>query len=418
MRANRSRSEVEAAVGSAHDDHWASVLATTARVCRDLDLAEDCVQDAYAQALVHWPVTGIPQSPGGWLTTVATRRALEIQRRAGTLSRKLPLLVIDDRREAPDRRDEFPDDRLRLIFTCCHPALARDAQIALTLRLVAGLTTTEVARGFLVKETTMQARITRAKKKIAQARIPYVVPSREDLPERVDAVLDVIHLVYTSGYTAIGHDSLTRDDLADRAIDLARMLERLLPDHADIKGLLALLLLTQARRPARIDGSGRMILLQNQDRSLWDVDLISEGKRLLNEALADAPVHRYSVLAAIAACHDDAPSWDATDWQQIRGLYDLLVARWPSPVVELNRAIAISFTDGPDVALRLVEQLTDDPALSTYPYLFATRADLLRRLNRFHAAADAYREAALLTANPAEAQFLQEQAEIVQKNAG
>jgi RNA polymerase sigma-70 factor, ECF subfamily len=266
-----------------------------------------------------------------------------------------------------------------------------------------------------VKETTMQARITRAKKKIAQARIPYVVPSREDLPERVDAVLDVIHLVYTSGHTAIGHDSLTRDDLADRAIDLARMLDRLLPDHADIMGLLALLLLTHARRPARIDDSGRMILLQDQDRSLWDADLISEGKRLLDAALEVAPVHRYSVLAAIAACHDDAPSWDATDWQQIRGLYDLLVARWPSPVVELNRAIAISFTDGPDEALRLVDQLGADPALATYPYLAATRADLLRQLNRHRAASDAYREAADLTTNPAEATFLHERADHVEK---
>jgi RNA polymerase sigma-70 factor, ECF subfamily len=417
MPAGSSRSQVEAAVGAAHDEHWASVLATTARVCRDLDLAEDCVQDAYTQALVHWPVTGIPQRPGGWLTTVATRRALELQRRTGTLSRKLPLLVTNDRNEAPDGRDEFPDDRLRLIFTCCHPALHRDAQVALTLQLIAGLTTSEVARGFLVKETTMQARITRAKKKIAQARIPYVVPAREDLPERVDAVLDVIHLVYTSGHTAIEHDGLTRDDLADRAIDLARMLDQLLPDHADTKGLLALLLLTQARRPARVDAAGRMILLQDQDRTLWDGDLISEGKRLLDLALNAAPVHRYSVLAAIAACHDDAPSWDATDWQQIRGLYDLLVARWPSPVVELNRAIAISFTDGPNEALRLVEQLSADPALATYPYLASTRADLLRQLNRHRASASAYREAAVLASNPVEARFLRERADRAEKDA-
>jgi RNA polymerase sigma-70 factor, ECF subfamily len=411
-----SHEQVEAAISSAHREHWASVLATTARVCRNLDLAEDCVQDAYAQALAHWPVMGIPRRPGGWLTTVATRRAREIQRRAGVLSRKLPMLITDNYDDACDARDEFPDDRLRLIFTCCHPALQRDAQIALTLRLVAGLSTPEIAHAFLVKESAMQARITRAKKKIAQARIPYAVPARHDLPERVDAVLDVVHLVYTSGHTAIQHDSLTRDDLAERAIDLARMLHHLLPDHADVKGLLALLLLTQARRPARTNESGELVLLQDQDRSNWDCSLISEGLHLLTSALQSAPVHRYSVLAAIAACHDEAPSWEETDWKQIRGLYDLLLARWPSPVVELNRAVAISFTDGPEQAIVLVERLASEPSLVGYPYLEATRADLLRRLDRRQAAAEAYRKAANLTSNPSEARFLMGQAVVCEKD--
>jgi RNA polymerase sigma-70 factor (ECF subfamily) len=398
--------EVELAVARAHAQEWAYVLAATARVARDLDLAEDCVQDAYAQALVHWPVTGVPARPGGWLTTVATRRALEIRRRSAVLAGKLPLLVVDHTTADADEADGYPDDRLRLIFTCCHPALARDAQLALTLRLIAGLSIAEVSRALLVRETAMQARITRAKKKVQQARIPYRIPAPDELPERVDAVLDVLHLIYTSGHTAADGPYLSRDVLTARAIDLARMLDTLLPGRADVQGLLALLLLNEARRPARTDASGGIVLLEDQDRSRWDGALIAEGTSRLRVALEEAPVHRYAVLAAIAAVHDEAPSWAQTDWAQILGLYDLLLARWPSPVVELNRAVAVSYLHGPADALPIVDRLIGLPALATYPYASATRADLLRRLGRHSEAAAAYREAALLTANAVEAAYL------------
>jgi RNA polymerase sigma-70 factor (ECF subfamily) len=398
--------EVELAVARAHAQEWAYVLAATARVARDLDLAEDCVQDAYAQALVHWPVTGVPARPGGWLTTVATRRALEIRRRSAVLAGKLPLLVVDHTTGDADEADGYPDDRLRLIFTCCHPALARDAQLALTLRLIAGLSIAEVSRALLVRETAMQARITRAKKKVQQARIPYRIPAPDELPERVDAVLDVLHLIYTSGHTAADGPYLSRDVLTARAIDLARMLDTLLPGRADVQGLLALLLLNEARRPARTDASGGIVLLEDQDRSRWDGALIAEGTSRLRVALEEAPVHRYAVLAAIAAVHDEAPSWAQTDWAQILGLYDLLLARWPSPVVELNRAVAVSYLHGPADALPIVDRLIGLPALATYPYASATRADLLRRLGRHSEAAAAYREAALLTANAVEAAYL------------
>nr|WP_246158739.1 DUF6596 domain-containing protein [Catellatospora sichuanensis] len=384
-------------------------MAATTRVARDLDLAEDCVQDAYAQALVHWPSTGIPARPGGWLTTVATRRALEIQRRSGVLARKLPLLVVREEAEQ-DTADGYPDDRLRLIFTCCHPALARETQLALTLRLVAGLASAEVARALLVKETALQARITRAKKKIQQARIPYTVPGPEELPERVDAVLDVIHLVYVGGHTATDGPQLVRDGLSARAVELARMLDMLLPRRADVQGLLALLLLSEARRPARVDADGRLVLLEDQDRARWDRGLVDEGTALLRTALEHVPVHRHTVLAAIAAVHDEAPTWAATDWPQLLGLYDLLLARWPSPVVALNRAVAVSYTDGPEAALAIVEDLAAFPVLAAYPYAAATRADLLRRLGRRADAATAYREAALLTANAVEGRFLLERA--------
>lgn len=401
--------EVTRAVARAHDEEWAYVLAATARVARDLDLAEDCVQDAYAQALVHWPLSGIPQRPAGWLTVVATRRALEQRRRATTLSGKLPLLVPEGDAAStgtPNAGDLFPDDRLRLVFTCCHPALAREARVALTLRLVCGLSSAEVARAFLVKKATMQARITRAKKKIAEAHIPYRLPGQDELPERVAGVLDVIHLVYSSGHTASFGDTLVRGDLAARGLDLALMLQRLLPDNGETVGLLALLRLAEARRPARVDPPGRLVLLEDQDRTLWDHDAIAEGLNLVRQALADVPVGRYALMAAIAAVHTEAPRWEETDWRQLVGLYDLLLRRWPSPVVALNRAVAISFADGPEKALATVQTLAGEPSLAAYPYLASTRADLLRRLGRADEAVAAYEEALLLTENTIEADFL------------
>lgn len=404
------RDAVARAVTSAHDE-WAFVLAATARVARDLDLAEDCVQDAYAQALVHWAISGIPQRPGGWLTTVATRRALQLKRRATTLASKLPLLVPDAASDAVsggalDDDGPFPDDRLRLVFTCCHPSLSTDAQLALTLRLICGLSSAEVAKAFLVKEATMQARITRAKKKISEARIPYRIPTADDLPERVGVVLDAVHLLYSSGHTAgFGHE-LVRADLAGRGLELAEMLRQLLPGEPEVLGLLALLRLTESRRPARVSADGRLVLLEDQDRSLWDRAAIRDGLALVRQALAHPPVGRYALMAAIAAVHAEAQRFAGTDWHQLVGLYDLLLRRWPSPVVALNRAVAVSYHDGPLAALTVVQALSDDPSLASYPYLAATRADLLRRLHRPVEAIAAYQEALLLTENSTEAGFL------------
>ncbi|TDW91715.1 RNA polymerase sigma factor [Kribbella sp. VKM Ac-2566] len=381
-------------MAAAHATEWAAVLAATARVAADLDLAEDCVQDAYAKALVHWREQGVPGRPGAWLTTVATRRALEHRRRADVVRRKLPLLI-----PVEDAVDEtFPDDRLRLVFTCCHPALSQEARIALTLRLVCGLSSAEIARVFLVKEATMQARITRAKQKISRTGIPYRIPRLADLPERIDAVLDVIHLVYTAGYTA-------NDTASRRGLDLARMIRLLLPESAEAAGLLALLLLTEARRPAQVDG--QLVLMEDQDRSLWDHALIAEALELVPGAVG--PAGRFGLMAAIAAVHAEAARWEDTDWPEILGLYDVLLAKWPSPVVALNRVVALSYVAGPAAAL---EQLPDDPALATYPYLASTRAELLRRLGRTQEARAAYEEALAFTTNPTEADFLQKRAQL------
>ena len=389
------------AVAAAHVSEWAAVLAATARVAADLDLAEDCVQDAYAKALVHWRTQGVPRRPGAWLTTVATRRALEHRRRADVARRKLPLLIPED--EAAD--ESFPDDRLRLIFTCCHPALSQEAQIALTLRLVCGLTSAEIAKAFLVKEATMQARITRAKQKISRTGIPYRIPDLSELPDRTEAVLDVVHLVYTTGRGATplpgqDGDRLPRSVLGERGIELARMIRLLLPGSAEAAGLLGLLLLTEARRAAQV--GGELVLMEDQDRSLWDRELIAEGLALVPEAVG--PGGRFGLMAAIAAVHAEAERWEDTDWAEILGLYDLLVARWPSPVVRLNRVVAVSYVEGPAAAL---EQLPDDPVLATYPYLYSTRAELLRRLGRPAEARAAYEEALAFTSDPAQAAFLQ-----------
>jgi RNA polymerase sigma-70 factor (ECF subfamily) len=398
---------VAAAVERAHHEEWAFVLAATARAAADLDLAEDCVQDAYAQALVHWSRHGVPRRPGAWLTTVATRRALEHRRRSATLERKLPLLVPDPD-EAPDPSFDavFPDDRLRLVFTCCHPALARDAQIALTLRLVCGLTSAEIAKAFLLKEATLQARITRAKRKIAETRIPYRVPEPTELPTRVDAVLDVIHLVYAAGHTAPFGDELIRDDLAHRGVALARMVHRLILDSAEATGLLGLLLLTDARSAARTDERGGLVLMRDQDRTRWDRALIIEGLDLVREALARPPAGRFALMAAAAAVHAEADRWDDTDWQQMLGIYDLLLDRWPSPVVALNRAVALSYAAGPQAALDAIATLESEPGMASYSYLAATRADMLRRLGDRSGALAAYEEARLLTGNGVEADYL------------
>jgi RNA polymerase sigma-70 factor (ECF subfamily) len=398
--------EVVAAVAEAHRREWARVLAAVARSTRDLDLAEECTQDAYAQALLTWPRTGVPDRPGAWLTSVARNRAVDVLRRRSAFRRALPLLVPDESVPGPDE-DPAGDERLRLIFTCCHPALAREAQVALTLRLVCGLSTAEVARAFLVPEPTMAARITRAKKKIARARIPYRVPAPEQLGERVGAVLEVVHLIFTTGHTAPDGPSLIRRDLVDSAIGLARMLHLLMPRDAEISALLALVLLTDARSDARVSADGRLLLLAEQDRTRWDAALIGEGVALLTGALHRRPPSRYAVQAAIAAVHADAPTWADTDWTEITGLYDVLLRLWPgSPVVRLNRAAAIGLRDGPQAGLDALAPLLAEPALATYGYLSAARADFLSRLERWAEAADAYEEALALTAGEPERAFL------------
>jgi RNA polymerase sigma-70 factor (ECF subfamily) len=402
------------AIADAHRREWAFVLAATARVAGDLDLAEECVQDAYAAALAAWTRQGVPRNPAAWLTTAARRRAIDVLRRDKVLRAKLPLLIEPDPPVAvsappvPDGAggDEIPDDRLRLIFTCCHPALAREAQVALTLRLVCGLTTAEIAQAFLVSEPTMAARVTRAKKKISAARIPYRVPGEAELPDRLDAVLTVVHLLYTTGHTAPAGPGLVRADLVERAIGLARMLCALMPDEREASGLLALILLTDARRATRTGPGGRLLLLEEQDRSCWDRAVIAEGAALVREALRGARPGRFVLQAAIAALHAEAPSYAETDWPQIAALYDLLLRAWSSPVVALNRAVAIAMAQGPAAGLAQIGELETDGRLAGYRYLPAAKADLLRRQGDHAAAAQAYRDALALTDNDAERAFL------------
>lgn len=384
------------------------MLAATVRVTRNLDTAEEAVQDAYVQALEHWARDGVPAKPGAWLTTVAKRRALNVLARAKTLDTKLPLLLEPDEAEPETEDDDvIPDDRLRLVFTCCHPALAREAQLALTLRLVCGIATADVAHAFLVSESTMAARITRAKKKIAAARIPYVVPAPEELPARLDAALTVIYLLYTTGHTAPVGDTLVRDELTRRALDLARMLHALLPG-GEAAGLLALLLCHEARRATRTDAAGRLQRLAEQDRAAWDRQRIAEADALIVVALRAAAPGRFLLQAAIAALHAEAERYDATDWPQILELYDALLHVWPSAVVALNRAVALAMVEGPAAALAAVEALERDGRLEGYRYLHSTKADLLHRLGRDAEAAAAYQSALALTENAAERAFLQE----------
>jgi RNA polymerase sigma-70 factor (ECF subfamily) len=397
--------EVRAVLADAHRREWASVLTATVRVAGNLDLAEECTQDAFVNALSAWERDGIPRNPAAWLTTAAKRKALDVHRRNQTLRTKLPLLFEPDTGPEPQDDPVIADDRLRLIFTCCHPALAREAQVALTLRLVCGLTTAEIAHAFLVTESTMAARVTRAKKKIATARIPYRVPAAHELPERLDAVLTVVHLVFTTGHTAPSGEALVRDELVRRAIELASLLTELMPDEREAQGLLALMLVTDARRATRTDGTGGLVLLEDQDRSRWDCGAIAHGHQLVVGALRGGRPGRFALQAAIAALHAEAPSYAETDWLQIVQLYDLLLLAWPSPVVGLNRAVAVAMAAGPESGLVELDAL-DASALAGYHYLPATRADLLRRLGRFDEAAAQYRVALDLVDNTAEEQFL------------
>ncbi|MEV8529547.1 sigma-70 family RNA polymerase sigma factor [Streptomyces sp. NPDC052000] len=407
------------AVADAHRREWAFVLAATVRVARDLDLAEECVQEAYAAAVSAWERDGVPGNPAAWLTTAAKRRAMDAVRRERTFRSKLPLLVepeeavdelaldeLEDQEQAVDPEDVVPDERLRLIFTCCHPALAQEAQLALTLRLVCGLPTPDVARALLVSEQTMAARITRAKKKISAARIPYRLPRRAELPDRLAAVLGVLHLLFTAGHTAPSGPTLMRTDLADRALHLARTLRDLMPDEPEVRGLLALFLVTDARRAARTGADGRLLRLEEQDRSLWDRNALAEAHELIVAGLRGGRAGRYLLQAAIASLYAEAPTYEETDWPQIVALYDRLLSLWPSPVVALNRTVPVSVAHGPAIALAQVEALEQDGRLARYQYLPAIKADLLQRLGRTGEAAAAYRQAVELTGNEAERTFL------------
>jgi RNA polymerase sigma factor (sigma-70 family) len=410
---------VEAVIADTHRREWARVLAATVRVARDLDLAEESVQEAYAAAMQAWIRAGIPDNPAAWLTATARRRAVDAIRHDSALRSRLPLLVVPEKEEAvpseltsgqaEDHGEAIPDDRLRLIFTCCHPALAQEAQVALTLRLVCGIATEDIARAFLVSEPTMAARITRAKRKISTARIPYRVPRFAELPDRLRGVLSVIHLLFTAGHTAPSGPSLVRADLVDRAISLARMLRQLMPDDTEVRGLLALLLVTDARRATRVDADGRLIRLQDQDRSQWDSAALAEAHQEIVGCLRAGLPGRYVLQAAIASLYADAPSFAETDWSQLVELYDRLGDVWPSPVVKLNRAVPLAMVAGPEVALAEVDKLERDGRLADYQYLHAVKADLLTRLGLTKQAADAYRRAHDLTTNEAERAFLADQ---------
>ncbi|MET0424017.1 MAG: DUF6596 domain-containing protein [Actinoplanes sp.] len=382
------------------------MLAAAVRVTRNVELAEECAQEAYASALTTWPVTGVPAGPVAWLTTTARRRAIDTVRREQVYRAKLALLTRPDDATPEEPSGDVPDERLRLIFLCCHPALAAEVRPALTLRLVCGLTTAEIAHAFLVAEPTMAARLTRAKKKISAARIPLRVPAADQLPARLDAVLRVIHLLLTTGHTAPSGPALVRADLTGEALHLARMLSRLMPGHRETHGLLALALVTQARRGTRVDDQGRLTRLDEQDRTRWDRAAIAEAHELIVGALPGGPPGQYTLQAAIAALHAQAATFDQTDWPQIVTLYDHLLANWPSPVTALNRAVALAHVHGPAHALREIQRLERDGRLAAYRYLPAVKADLLDRLGRSAEAGAAYRQALDLTANESERAFL------------
>lgn len=398
-----------AAIAAVFRAEYGRAVSVLYRALGDLDRAEDAVQEAFAVALARWPEDGPPPAPAGWIITTARRRAVDRLRREAVGRTKEAEAELLRQLTAPDGEppagvDDIPDDRLRLIFTCCHPALSPEARVALTLRLLGGLTTAEIARAFLVPEPTMAQRISRAKAKIRDARIPYRIPSSDELTDRLRSVLSVLYLIFSEGYAASAGDRLVREELCDEAIRLARVLRSLLPDEEEVQGLLALLLLVDARRAARVDASGAMVPLPEQDRSRWDAALIAEGHAIVRACLLRGRPGPYQLQAAIQAVHDDAASADATDWRQIVALYDQLLRVAPTPVVALNRAVAVAEVDGADAALDAVEPLRE--TLASFYLLHGIRAGLLARSGRTAEAAEEYETAAALCAGEAERTFL------------
>ena len=405
--------DVKAAVDAAFREEWGRVVATLIRVTGDWDLAEECAQDAFAMALQRWPRDGIPGRPGAWLTTAARNRAIDVLRRrtvgAAKLREVAALSVEPDpgpASEAETDHSGVPDDRLRLMFTCCHPALSLEARVALTLRTLAGLTTAEIARAFLSGEATMAKRLVRAKQKIQRAGIPYRVPPAHLLPERMPGVLGVLYLLFNEGYSATAGADLIRQGLSAEAIRLGRVLGRLMPAEPEVSGLLALMLMHDSRREARLDADGEIVTLEDQDRGAWDAAEIGEGVAALEGALGLGRLGPYQVQAAIAACHVTAARAADTDWAQIARLYGQLARFLPTPVVELNRAVAVGMSEGPEAGLSLVTALEASGKLTGYHLLPATKADLYRRLGRADEAAACYREALGLASTDAERRYL------------
>ncbi|MGW2291650.1 RNA polymerase sigma factor [Streptomyces phaeochromogenes] len=415
MNENERADGVEESVAAAFREEWGQVVATLIRVTGDWDLAEECAQDAFAQALDRWRRDGVPRRPGAWLTTTARNRALDVLRREAVGAAKLREVAVLARDGGPfdphdpdfDDDSGVTDDRLRLLFTCCHPALPIEARVALTLRTLAGLTTPEIARAFLVPEATMAQRLVRAKRKIRNAGIPYRVPPAHLLPERTTGVLGVVYLLFNEGYAATSGADLLRTNLCAEAVRLARVLARLMPDEPEVLGLLALLLLHDARRNTRVDAAGDLVTLEDQDRTAWDRAEADEGAALLETALRRGRPGPYQIQAAIAACHVTAATAEETDWADIAALYGELARHVPSDVVELNRAVAVGMSESPEAGLALVAELEKAGELAGYHLLPATRADLLRRSGRMAEAAEAYEKALELVENDAERRFLE-----------
>ena len=407
--------ELHATIDSVFRQESGRILATLIRIAGSFDLAEEAMQEAFATAVANWPAKGVPDNPGAWLTSVAHRKLVDHSRRERTRREKQEPLLYEtptayelDTTMVEAEALTFPDDRLRLIFTCCHPALHQEAQVALTLRTLGGLTTPEIARAFLLPEPTLAQRLVRAKRKISEARIPYEVPPREQLSERLYSVQSVIYLVFNEGYSATAGDSLIRRELCAEAIRLCRTLCELLPDEPENLGLLALMLLHDSRRDARMDKQGKLVTLEDQDRSLWDHDRIREGVALLNRALRMRQAGPYQIQAAISAIHAEAPSSAKTDWHEIAALYLELMRRTPSPIIALNHAVAVAMGEGLERGLAQIDQVGASGQLEDYHLFHAARADILRRLGRNAESAEAYAAALQLVTNQVEKDYLRD----------